>query len=182
MSDISYRAGTKLKYIFKFDGRSVSTEIDDVCHIYVDKANSTPDKPYFEALSLYTGISSLGLSPEEAYSNLIYLLLEALGDKASHDSDYKIGREVSSQAKENSKRGTRIPKDRQMRGLLSALEEFLKDHPNISIKKIEQLNTEDMEKWIAKMITTDKLDDTIYDETIIDVEVWGSHEQEQTFS
>lgn len=175
---ISCRAGTKLKYVLKFGNRSVSREIDDVCHIFIDKVNSTSEETYHEALSLSTGISSLGKSVEEAYSNLIYLLLEALlealGDKAMRNSESTIGRSVSKTTKKKSDKGTRIPKDRQMRGLLSALGDFIKDHPGITIKRIEQLSTAAMEKWVEAMITTDELDKTIFDETIIDVEVCGS--------
>jgi hypothetical protein len=153
---ISLRAGTDLTYNKKRGNGSISTTIRDIAYIRPEGGN-------YIAISLKTGLTALGESPDEAYSCLIFKLFDSLRVAVDHPNAC-IGHLVSDELKNESLQGQRMPKDRQMKALLKGIEDFLSTY-----------HEKNSNLYLNK-ITTQDLDDT----TVIDVDIDEMSECNQT--
>ncbi len=154
-SQLPYRVGTNLTYNRK-RGRGTSSQINskainDLAYIKLG------DKEDYIAISLETGFTALGETPEQAYSWLVFKLYDALRVVVDLPNP-KIGQAVSEELRRESKLGTRMPQDRQMRALLKGIEDFLSIPRQDS--KISDLSFK---------ITTPNLENTVIDVNLDDI-------------
>ena len=160
---ISLRAGTYLTYNIRrgFNKISRSLQLQDIEYI---KPNDKDD--VFIAISLKTGVTALGETPEKSYSSLIFKLYNYLRDAMSAPKA-EIGEEVSEDLKKESLYALKMPKERQLRALKKGIRDFIEFHEGsaLIISKIEFDPT--------PIITTDNLEDTLIP---IDVVVSDTHE------
>jgi len=150
LSSNTYRAGTNLTYKCKINDDLSQSNLDDICYIYLDQSNK---QSYWEALSLETGFSTLGESIEDAYENLMLLLLIAMRDNLLNHAESAIGMRVSKKIIEDSKYGHRLNDRRQKEHLAKALKIFKGKIPKN--RNLEVWITEDL-KYKAKSKDLDK--------------------------
>ena len=84
-SPLNYRAGTDLTYNRRRGEGVISRTIEDIAYIrYEDN--------FYTAISLKTGLTALGESPEDAYSCLIFKLFDSLREvvESSWASSYPV--------------------------------------------------------------------------------------------
>lgn len=142
----SFRAGHQL--IFR-RGR-VERSLKDVAFIYRDE---TYDTGGHEALSLETGISAFGKTPDEAYKRLVILLMDALGACLDCSKKVAVGAPVSAKIRRLSNQGLRFPADRQAKCLEGTKKPFSKLHDEYTVTV--RGTTKDLEDtWIGILAET----------------------------
>lgn len=152
---VSFRAGTDLTYNRIRGNGTISRAIRDLAFI-------KPKDDVYIAISLRTGFTALGETPEDAYSSLVFKLYDSLREVVDYPNA-QIGQGVSDKVVEESSRALRMPEDRQMRALLKGIEEFLSiphENSNLYLRRIESSP--------AFAITTSALEDTVIDVNILD--------------
>ncbi len=164
-SNLSYRAGTNLTYNRK-RGSGTSSQINsktinDIIYIKPE------DKEDYIAISVETGFTALGGTPEQAYSWLVFKLYDAL--RAAVDlPNSKIGRAVSDELREESSQGTRMPQDRQTRALMKGIEDFISiprqdsETSGLSFK----ITTQDLGGTFPGILVDVDLEDTVLSDSI----------------
>jgi hypothetical protein len=159
---ISFRAGTDLTYNrIRGKGKISRAVIRDVAYI-------KPKDEHYIAISLETGFTASGETPEEAYSCLIFKLYDSLREVVDFP-DAEIGQEVSDKLREESLVGLRMPQDRQMRALLKGIEEFTSVPHEGSTIRLRKLESDPYDA-----ITTQNLEDTALG--TVDVDILDSFE------
>lgn len=144
-TQVTLRVGTDLTYNVRKGSTIISRVLRDIEYI-IPKAI---DDVYL-AISLRTGVTGVGETPDEAYSSLIFKLYKHLSDVVN-TPEVAIGQEVSEELTKASCSATRMPHDRQFRALTKGIEAFLQfsRHKSVVCSRIE-----------FPVITTDALEDT----------------------
>lgn len=159
---ISFRAGTDLTYNRIRGECKVSRPTRDTAYIS-DIAYIKPKDDLYIAISLKTGFTALGKTPEDAYSCLVFKLLDSLREVVNYPH-VEIGQAVSDELREESLHGLRMPQERQMRALLKGIEEFISiphKGSTICLRKLES------DPYAA--ITTQNLEDTNFGTVDVDI-------------
>jgi hypothetical protein len=169
-SRTSFRAGTDLTYHRIREEDTISRPTRDTAYIS-DIAYIKPEGDFYIAISLQTGFTALGESPEDAYSCLVFKLLDSLREVVHHPKA-QIGQAVSDKLREESLRGLKMPQDRQTRALLKGIGEFISTPHEGSTLYLRKLESD---PYAA--ITTQNLEDT--DLGTIDVDILDAFEINQ---
>lgn len=163
LSRISFRAGTDLTYNrIREESKTSNKPTRDTANIS-DIAYIKPEGDFYIAISLETGFTALGETPEDAYSCLVFKLLDSLREVV-HYPHAEIGQAVSDKLRDESLQGLRMPQDRQMRALLKGIEEFISiphKGSTIYLRKIESDP--------YAIITTQNLEDTDFGSVDVDI-------------
>ena len=155
-TSISYRAGTDLTYNRKRGSSQISRTINDIAYI-------KPEGKYYLAISLSTGITAMNGTPDDAYKDLVFKLFDALSKVVKYPNA-QIGRDVSGDLSEESKKGLRMPRDRQLKALIKGIEEFCSVSPAEVHRSLKRIDTN-----CDREITTSDLEDTVIDVDIFDI-------------
>lgn len=156
LNKINLRAGTDLTYNKMRGSGRISRTIRDIAFI-------KPKDDVHIALSLRTGFTALGETPEEAYSSLVFKLYNSLREVVDYP-DAQIGKTVSEELKKECLYALRMPEDRQMKALLKGIDAFLsipREDSKLYLRRIESNPT-------PTTITTQDLEDTVIDVNILD--------------
>lgn len=158
LENLTYRAGTFLRYICPHGSDRRAAELEDICYIYRENGN---ESEYWTALSLETSMSSLGLTVEEAYRNLIFLLLCAMRDNLLNYPHAALGTPASHNMREKALCGHRVTDHIQRAHLRQALEEFqqsVMQEQNVSISFSRQLSY----RTFSMSLADTRVDEAIY--------------------
>lgn len=154
VSLVSFRAGTDLTYNVRRGSNLFSRSIEDVAYI-------KPEGDYYLAISLSTGITAINETEERAYQDLVFKLFDALSKVVEHPNAM-IGQKVSGKILEESKKGLKMPSDRQLRSLTNGINDFCLASPEKVHRSLKKIETN-------CGITTSELEDTVMDVDVCDI-------------